>query len=481
MNLHRNPATAPLRPIGYRRNGRPIFPMGGADGTVTGNPVLMRFEQQRDDLIAFCDRLIAQAESHDNGEGKPKGRSLSDSERQTLAEHKRQIGDLNKQITELKEFEELRAAHTTTTSRFTPTGGGSGTPPAGTGLGTQVEDREHKYDTIGQFLADCYRASGAARQHPELGRRWSRESMDAATTRLRSHNLSVEGGFVHRAAEPHNTTDEVPGLLPSTIIGPIMSDVDAARPFISSIGARDLGGIPGLTFERPVVTGHVEVGKQADEKTEVANRQFKVGGVPFSKDTYGGWANVSRQSIDWTSPGVWDALMTDFIEQYGLETEDDAADAFATAIVQTQALAAAVTIGAATMQELLTALYAAAAKSYKGGGRLPDTIWASLDWWAVLGPLIDSLKASTAGDGGGDSTIATFSGNLLRTNRVVVPSFPDETLIVGVKSRTEVYEDRFGFLSAIQPRVFGVELAYGGYMASGTLKPGAFTKVVKHP
>jgi hypothetical protein len=63
-------------------------------------------------------------------------------------------------------------------------------------------------------------------------------------------------------------------------------------------------------------------------------------------------------------------------------------------------------------------------------------------------------------------------------NRVVVPSFPAGTIVVGVKERTEVYEDRFGFLTAVQPKVFGVELAYGGYMASGTVKPGAFARVV---
>ncbi|MFB9768187.1 hypothetical protein ACFFOS_27670, partial [Nocardioides kongjuensis] len=96
----------------------------------------------------------------------------------------------------------------------------------------------------------------------------------------------------------------------------------------------------------------------------------------------------------------------------------------------------------------------------------------------TLGVIIDALKASTAGNGGGDSDVQSFAGNLLRTPRIIVPSFPAGTLIVGVKSRTEVYEDRFGFLSVVEPKVFGVELAYGGYMASGTVKPSAFTKIV---
>lgn len=461
-----------IQPIGYRRDGRPIYPIAGADGTQPGNPVLTRMEQERDSQIEFCDRLLAQVESHDNGEGKPKGRDLSDSERQTLDAAKKRIKELNDSITGLKEFEELREAHTSTTSRFTPTGGGDPEGGRGTGLGTKVDEREHKYRSTGEFLADTYKASGVGK-----ARGVTPGQTDSATARLRSHGLVVESGVLTRAAAPHNTTDEVPGLLPVSIIGPIMSDVDAARPFISSVGAKDLGGIPGLSFERPTVTQHVQVGKQADEKTEVANRQFEVDGIPFTKDTYGGWANVSRQSIDWTSPGVWDALMTDFIEQYGLETENAAADAFAASVTQTQELTTAAA-AVPTIDELLVALYGAASKSYQGSGRLPDHIWASLDQWATIGPLIDALKAKQAGDGGGDSSMSSFAGNLLNTPRTIVPSFPAGTLIVGVKSRVEVYEDRFGFLSVVQPRVFGVELAYGGYMASGTVKPGAFTKVV---
>lgn len=428
-----------------------------------GNAVLNRMEQERAGCVEFIDRTLAEVEKAD--------RDLSDTEKESLAKQRDRIKELDEQIKPLKEFEELRGAHQETASRYTPTTPVGGSPAGGgTGLGAQVNEREHKYRTAGEFLADAYRAAPQSRNVTGAQR-------EAAAGRLRTHGLTVEGGSLTRAAAPNNTTEEVPGLLPVTIVGEIMSDVDAARPFISSIGARDLGGIPGTSFERPVITQHVQVGKQAAEKTQVANRQFEVNGVPFSKDTYGGWANVSRQSIDWTSPGVWDALMTDFIEQYGLETENAAADAFATAVVQTEELDTALA-GEPTLQEVLKALYGAAAKSYQGSGRLPDMIWASLDWWETLGVLVDSLKATTAGDGGGDSNVQSFAGNLLRTPRIIVPSFPAGTLIVGVKSRTEVYEDRFGFLSVVEPKVFGVELAYGGYMASGTVKPSAFTKIV---
>jgi hypothetical protein len=444
------------------RNRRAPF---GYGFQMNGGAVLKRLREERQACIDFMDQTLAAA---DEGDQK---RDLSDTEKASLETQRKRIGELDGQIEPLAAFEELRGAHQQGAAQFVPTG--AGTSPAGsgaTGLGVQVNEREHKYRSTGEFLADTYKASSQSRNTTKAQR-------DAAAERLRSHGLTLEGGSLARAAEPHNTTEEVPGLLPTNIVGEIMSDVDAARPFITSIGARDLGQIPGTSFERPVITQHVQVAKQVDEKDEVANRQFTVGGVPFAKDTYGGWANVSRQSIDWTSPGVWDALMTDFIEQYALETENAAADAFAAAVVQTEESDAAV--GAdPTLPQLIKALYGAAKDAYLGSGRMPDTIWASLDWWPKLGVLIDTLKATGDGNGGGTSSLNSFNGNLLNTNRIIVPSFPAGTLIVGVKSRTEVYEDRFGFLSVVQPRVFGVELAYGGYMASGTVKPGAFSKVV---
>lgn len=458
---------AKLAPIGYRRDGRPIFPILGAADDDHEHPTIKRLEDQRAAEFRFIDKVTGEAEDAK--------RDLSDTERQNVVDAQERVKKIDEQLKPLREFYALESADQRTASRFSSTGGDTDEQRRERGLGTQVNEKPYEYRTAGEFLADTYRASSSAAQNNNV--RLDQRMQDGARERLRSHGLSVEGGVLHRAAAPHNTTAEVPGLIPVSIVGPIMSDVDAARPFISSVGPRDLGAIPGLTFERPTITQHVQVAKQAAEKDEVANRQFKVDGIPFAKDTYGGWANVSRQSIDWTSPGVWDALMTDFVEQYGLETENAAADDFAASVAQTEELTTA--LGAdPTTNELLLALYGAASKSYQGSGRLPDHIWASLDWWVQLGVLIDAAKAQNAGNGGGSSQLNTFAGNLLNVERTIVPSFPAGTLIIGPKSRVEVYEDRFGFLSAVQPKVFGVELAYGGYMASGTIKPAAFTKIV---
>lgn len=444
---------APLPILGYRKNGCPIYPIAGADGTVAGNPVLDRLRADRTKQVEFIDGVLAQVESE--------SRDLVDAEKRNLEAARDRIKELDEQIKPLDEFEALRSTSRQSSDPFRPTA-----PAEGQTMAATTNPREYKYRTAGEFLADGHRALH--------GR--SNEIKEAARQRIQSTGVIIEGGMLVRAAAPHTTTVETPGLLPVPIVGDIMKNIDAARPFISSLGAKDLGSIPGTSFKRPVVTQSVTVGKQSAEKAEVEDGQFKVGSVDFAKDTYGGWTNVSRQDIDWTSPGVWDALLTDFIEIYGLQTENAAADAFETAVVAVTATNA-VDPAAPTMDEWILGLYEAAALSYGGSGRLPDAIWVSLDQWVALGSKIDQLKSSQAGNGGGDSAIDSFTGNLLSVPRIVVPSMDAGTVIVGVKSRTEVYEDRIGFLTAVQPKVLGVELAYGGYMASGTLKPAAFAKV----
>lgn len=422
---------------------------------------LVRLLAERDQAMATAQGVLdgVEARAADGGDG-----SMSAAERTLVADQRAKVADLDAQIEPLEALEKLHRADRASAANFSSTAPGSGASGAGLGqhrAPVQTQPRE-QYRTAGQLLADAWLAQNRG---------------DAvALDRLNTEGLQLQGGMLVRALPPHTTTTETPGLLPVTIQGNIIKNVDAARPFISSIGPRDLSGIPGTSFRRPVVTESVKVAKQSAEKTELEDGQFKVGSVNFTKDTYGGWTNVSRQDIDWTSPGVWDALLTDFVEVYGIETEEAAVTAWETAVTQVTATESA-TPTAPTLDNYLEALYQAAALSYGTAKRLPDGIWCSLDMWAKIGPLIDKLKATTAGDGGGSSGIDTFTGNLLNVPRVVVPSLTAGSLIVGVKSRTEVYEDRIGFLTAVQPKVLGVELAYGGYMANGTLTPNAFAKV----
>ena len=108
----------------------------------------------------------------------------------------------------------------------------------------------------------------------------------------------------HRAAA-HQTTGDNPGLLPESIIGPVVNFVDSNRPIVNALGPRQL---PGGSWSRPSVTSHTLVQPQSAEKTELASQKMTISKIPVSPKTYGGYVNVSagrtptgRSRRSWTS------------------------------------------------------------------------------------------------------------------------------------------------------------------------------------
>lgn len=420
------------------------------------NPVLVRLLAQRQEQIDFISHLLEQVETEN--------RDLVDAERSNVEAARQRIEQLDAQIAPLEAFEATRSAHEETRSNVTPTrprGDGSNSP---TGLG--IQPREVVYKTAGDFLVDYVRSI----RYPDMP-----SGPDPDAVQRVSAALGRAAGDV--APGSHQTTADTPGLLPQNIVGQVINDLDAARPFVSSIGALDLAGIPGKKFDRPILTQHTSAGKQTAEKAEGTTGEVKISSVSFTKETYLTWMNISRQEIDWTSPTAWNILIKDMIDVYGIKTEDDAAAAFATAVTQTQAMASEDVAG------LISALYAARTKIVTANGvkrasalRMPNMIWASVDMDDLLGSMIDTHFASLTNPVG-DASVTSFGGNVLRLPRVMVPGLPSGTLIMGRKTMTEFYEQRLGILQAIEPKVLGVEVAYGGYTAFGTLDATAFAKI----
>ena len=131
-----------------------------------------------------------------------------------------------------------------------------------------------------------------------------------------------------RVVADQKTTDTT-GILPTPIVGEVVNLIDANRPLISSLGgAKALAGIPGATFTRPKITQHTLVGTQSGEKTQLPSQKMTIAPVSFSKATYGGTVDISRQDIDWTSPGAWDILIRDLANVYAIQTETAVATAF---------------------------------------------------------------------------------------------------------------------------------------------------------
>ena len=426
-------------------------------GNDSRNPVLVRLLEERETQVRFIDETLARVETEE--------RDLVDAERNNLTAARERINALDAQIEPLEEFEQLRNAHRSSSSSYSGRGSSSSSSSDDGRSAAYTAPRGHEYRTAGAVIVD---------------RILAHDGNADARDRLRSANLTRDAGWAagETRAVAHQITDDTPGLLPEPIIGAIDNNLDAARPFMQSVGVKSLDA-PGKTFERPVVTQHTQVAEQTAEKAELPSRKLIISGVPFTKRTFGGALNISRQEIDWTSPSAWDAVLTDLQEQYALETENAAADTFAAAVTATTELTTAAG-GTPTLAELSAGFYGAAAAAYGGVKRLPDHVWMSLDMWSAYGPILDSAAASNFnGPGAGNSSdVSSFEGQVMKLPRTVVPSLPNGTIIVGVKSKVEVYEERIGLLQAVQPSVLGVEVAYGGYMAAGVLRAAGFSKIV---
>lgn len=428
------------------------------------NPVLDRLLEQRDAQISFVAGTLERVDAEQ--------RDLVDAEQRNLEAAKQRIAELDAQIKPLEEFEKIRSAHTGSAKVVpsqVPEQGEQRSTGERRSLGVQTRAREVVYPDAGHFLVDLVRSMDF---QDRAGDADARDRVMAARA----------AGDV--AAGSHQTTDDTPGLMPRNIMGQILNDIDAARPFVSSIGVKDLAGIPGKNFDRPVLTQHTKAGKQTAEKAEGESGEVKIGTVAFSKETFLTWMNVSRQEIDWTSPTAWNILIADMMDAYAISTEDAAAAKFAGLVTLTQAMASNDVTG------YIKAMYAARTKIVTGGAglagrpstrRLPDMVWLSLDMDDAIGELIDTQLATSNADqaaGTGDN-LTRFGGQLMKLPRVMVPGLPAGTMILGKSDRTEFYEDRVGFLQAVEPKVLGVQIAYGGYTASGNVDSSSFCKITK--
>jgi hypothetical protein len=275
-----------------------------------------------------------------------------------------------------------------------------------------------------------------------------------------------------RAADHQKTGDNL-GIVPDPIVGDVINFIDAARPIVSFVGPRNM---PSATWHRPKVTQSTAVAAQgtagaaADEKLELTSQKMTITRLTGTAVTYGGYVNVSRQNIDFSSPSALDAVINDLAAQYAIETE--AAIAAELATTGTVAVGYGVT---PTNDTVAAAVWEAAATVYaavKGQGRLllavaPDTLGTFGPLFAPVNPRDAQSPGLTAGTFG-QGIMGSISG---------VPVAMSAGLASGEAfmfstAAIEAYEQRVGALQAIEPSVLGTQVAYAGYFTPLTIEDG---------
>lgn len=266
---------------------------------------------------------------------------------------------------------------------------------------------------------------------------------------------------VHRATQ-HQTLADNPGIVPRPIVGPVIDPLIAARPFISSITQQAL---VAPAFDRPHITQHVAVGKQAQEKQLTESQKLLLGKLPVTASTFAGHVNISRQDIKWSQPGVLQIIAQDFAKIYALETDEDAVVAFVASVLN-----APIPVADWTAEAIYAAIYGAAAAAVTAKGPLPDTLWVSPDVWGDLGSLLNGFGVPIFPS----MTPGSTTGNPLGLKLVVDPFFVPKTAILGPSSFAEWYEDVDGFLTVEEPDVLGQLVGYAGYGAFLNTAPELF-------
>jgi HK97 family phage major capsid protein len=392
--------------------------------------VIARLEKEVDERAAFIEGTSANAQDAE--------RDLTTNELELITEARKRIEVAEEQLeilTAAKSTQQRARMRTDELQRAMAT------------MRSQVDKGEVEYRSAGAYVLDAIGAGFG-----------SRESLE----RLE---------LFHRTAAHQKTPDNL-GVVPDPIVGSVVNFIDAARPVVSFIGPQP---ITSQKWYRPKVTQHTTVGTQgsagaaADEKAELDSQKMTITRLDATAVTYGGYVNVSRQNIDFSSPQILDLVINDLAAQYAIQTE--AATGAALAATTTDA----VTYIEGSSTDLSSAIWEAAATVYaavKGQGRLAIAVAA--DTLGQFGPLFVPVNPQNSQSTGftagafGQGVMGSISG---------IPVVMSAGLQAGEAflfstAALEVFEQRVGSLQVTEPSVLGVQVAYAGYFTPLTIDVG---------
>jgi HK97 family phage major capsid protein len=395
--------------------------------------MIRRLEKELEERNGAAQGLIANANDA--------GRDLNDAEKETLGGIHTRMGQLKEQL-EVLESTSKQAVETANRLKqidvaMTQT--------------RKVGNSVVEYRTAGEYLSDYLQAQSGSK---------------AARERLE----------VFERAAAHQKTSDNPGVVPDPIVGGVVNFIDAARPLVSTLGPRPL---TAATWYRPKVTQHTLVdvqgtaGAAADEKSELDSQKMTISRLTGTAVTYGGYVNLARQLIDFSSVNVIDMVVNDLAAQYAIKTE--AATAAEIESTGTTAVGYG-TAGNETAATIAAALWEAAGTAYtavKGQGRL--VLAVSPGALGTFGPLFAPVNPQNAQSSG--FSAGSFAQGVLGTisgiQVVMSAGLTAGTAYVFSTAAVEVFEQRVGSLQVTEPSVLGVQVAYAGYFAPLTIDDDA--------
>lgn len=379
-------------------------------------------------------------------------RDLNEAEKTTLAGLRERMVELRSQLDELDSTAELAAQ---TAARMQELDIAIRT--ARTGGPNVVE-----YRSAGAYLMDYLDAQNGSR---------------AAKERIE----------VYTRAAAHQKTSDNLGIIPDPIVGDLVNFIDAARPLVNFLGPKPM---PSATWYRPKVTQHTLVAAQgsagaaADEKAELTSQKMTISRLTATAITYGGYVNVSRQNMDFSSPDALDVVINDLAAQYAIQTEAAAAVLVQGISGSPVELAPVATGTNPSATELTAALWTAVGQIYtatKGQGKIGVVVPpARLGNWGSLFAPVNPQSAQSTGFNAGDfgQGIMGYVSGIPVICSVGYPVTANHFGSVFSTAAVECWEQRIGMLQATEPSVLGVQVAYAGYFTPLTIESTGVVRIV---
>lgn len=399
--------------------------------------MIRRLEKELEERNAAAQGIIANAQD--------KERDLNEAETETLAGIRERMTELRSQLDALEATSKMAG---------------------------EVADRMKQIDVA----MTTARKTGSREVEYRSAGAWALDSWKSAMGDREAHErLEV---FFRAAA--HQTTPDNLGVIPDPIVGSVVNFIDAARPIVSLIGPMPL---TSATWHRPKVTQHTAVSTQGSaggpesEKEELTSQKMLITRLTANAVTYGGYVNVSRQNIDFSSPQALDLVISDLAAQYAIQTE--AALAAELAASTTTPVGYGVP-GDETADTIVAAVWEAASAAYtavKGQGRLVLAI--APDRLQLFGPLFAPVNPRDAHSEGftagmfGQGQMGTIAGIPV----VMSAGLASTEAFLFSTAAVEVFEQRVGTLQVTEPSVLGVQVAYAGYFTPLTIEEAAIIPI----
>jgi hypothetical protein len=345
-------------------------------------------------------------------------------------------------------------------------------------LRTEAPSAAGRYRTAGEYLFDVFRSFGT--------------SADLTARQRVQQAALINRTEVNGATVADQTLDDIVGIVPEPIIGPIWKAVDASRPVHNTLVSR---GLTAPLLFRPKLTQRTQVGPQGvagrlgssrntgatvDEKKPFVSRDMKLTRVDVEPVALGGVVDVSLWA-EMLSPGLLDIIVSDLADEYAIQSEIMACAEVARA--GTASAIGGIDFTPATLNE---AIYEAAAKVYDLTKRMPSHIGMSVDVWAMIGGLTDDtgrpiFPAIFPSNAPGQQAANSFVGQANGVPRVVSPGFDPGTLVVYAADSIESFERRLGVLQAVEPERAGRVVSYSGLYTALAMDDGAAVSIPINP